>query len=336
MHSNRLNCAVVGLGIGEQHALAIAQDKHCNLSAIVDLDSQKAEDFIRNNVLKDVSISSFQDVINDQNISLLSLASFDDDHYEQVMLGLKNNKHVFVEKPLCQTTAQLQNIYAAWRDGAKGLSSNLLLRAAPLYIYVKQIIEQGALGEIYAFDGDYLYGRIEKITEGWRKNVDNYSVMEGGGIHMVDLMLWLTGEKPIKVSSCCNKIATKNTAFRYPDFHSATFTFENALIGRITANFGCIHKHQHVVRIFGTKGTFIFDDMGARIHWSRDENNNPERIDYAPKPQHKGILIHDFVNAIMQDQVKELGEREFDLMSVVLAADKSLSSQSSLTIEYVA
>ena len=45
---------------------------------------------------------------------------------------------------------------------------------------------------------DYLYGRLQKITDDWRSRVADYSVMLGGGVHMVDLMLWLTGQRPTR------------------------------------------------------------------------------------------------------------------------------------------
>lgn len=335
MYSDLIDCVVVGLGVGEQHAKAILQNTNCSLSRIVELDSKKAINFIENNSLKDVQLSSFEDAINDSKVQLLSLASFDDHHYQQVIAALNKDKHVFVEKPLCQNKEQLNEIYSIWRKTEAGLASNLVLRTAPLYIYVKQLIEQGQFGEIYAFDADYLYGRIEKITDGWRKDVNNYSVMQGGGIHMIDLMLWLTAQKPKAVKSENNKIATKNSNFMYPDFHSSTFIFESGLIGRVTANFGCVHRHQHVVRVFGTKATFIFDDMGARIHWSRDPNSIPEIIQDAPKPKEKGLLINELVQAIKMQNMNHLAQREFDLMSTVLAADEALINHTQLDIEYL-
>ena len=49
------------------------------------------------------------------------------------------------------------------------LACNLVLRAAPLYVGgSKRPSARGELGEIYAMDGDYLYGRLPKITDGWR------------------------------------------------------------------------------------------------------------------------------------------------------------------------
>jgi predicted dehydrogenase len=336
MHNTQLNCAVVGLGIGEQHALAILENPNCYLSHIVELDNDKAKQFISVEKLINTAISSFETVLKEESVNVICLASYDDNHYEQVMEGLKHKKNIFVEKPLCQTREQLDNIYLQWKEKKGFLSSNLLLRKAPLYIYLKDIISQGLLGEIYAFDGDYLYGRVHKITHGWRKDVENYSVLQGGGIHIVDLMLELTGQKPTMVTSVKNKIATLTTPFRYHDFHSSIYSFESGLIGRVTANFACVHRHQHVIRIFGTKGTFIYDDMGSRIHWTRDESSQPEFIQHLPKPSQKGILLHDFVNRILQNQEDFYTKKEFDLMSVLLTSDESLNSSQPLKIEYLA
>ncbi len=335
MPSQCLSAAVVGLGIGAHHALGILQNPQCYLSKIVDFDEEKINSFISMNGLIDVQKSSFDDVLQDTGVNFVSIASFDDYHYEQVMALLKANKHVFVEKPLCQTIEQLINIHRSFLTKECAIASNLVLRTAPLYKYIKDIIGEGKLGEIYAFDGDYLYGRVQKITDGWRKNVENYSVMEGGGIHLIDLMLWLTGEKPLAVTSQTNKIVTKNSEFRYHDFHSAVFFFQSGLVGRVTANFGCVHSHQHVVRIFGTKGTFIHDDMGARIHWSSVEDSQPEFIKKAPKPNKKAELIDEFVGQIIKNNFQYLAQREFDLMSVVLAADEAINYDKPLNIEYL-
>jgi hypothetical protein len=155
-----------------------------------------------------------------------------------VVAALEAGKHVFCEKPLCRTLEQARAI--ARVRGDRHLACNLILRAAPLYSWLRDAIRAGELGEIYAFDGDYLYGRLHKITEGWRGTVDDYSVFQGGAVHLVDLMVWLLGERPARVAAVGNRIVTRDTAFRYPDFVAATYELPSGVIGRITANFGCI------------------------------------------------------------------------------------------------
>lgn len=336
MSSKILNCAVIGLGIGEQHIRALLAHSSVKLLAICDIEHKKMNDFLIKYNLNRNLAKNFSDIVSDEHINMVSIASFDDDHYDQVMSCLQHGKHVFVEKPVCQTQEQLIKICSQWKKSGLALSSNLILRKAPLYVWLKNAIDSGELGKIYAIDMDYLYGRVNKITEGWRSTVDGYSVMAGGGIHLIDLMMRFVGKKPLQVQSCINKIATQGTAFRYHDFHAATFHFEDEVIGRITANFGCVHRHQHVVRIFGTKATFIYDDMGPRIHWNRDENSHAESIVLSSKPEDKGSLLLEFVDSILDDNYEDYAKVEFDLMCTVIASDQAaLHHNSPIDITYL-
>ena len=324
--NNILNCAVIGLGIGEQHAQALLKHPKATLAAICELDEKKAYNFLHKNNLSSSLKKSFSEILEDKNINLVSIASFDDAHFEQVIACLKQGKHVFVEKPLCQTQEQLEEIYDLWKKSGLALSSNLILRKSPLFEWLDKSIHAGEFGRIYAIDMDYLYGRVHKITKEWRSTIDDYSVMAGGGIHLIDLMTRFLGKNPIKVQSSINKIATQNTPFRYHDFHAATFYFQDGVIGRITANFGCMHKHQHVVRVFGDRATFIYDDKGARLHRHRDENAIAESINFSAKVEDKGALLTDFIDTIFSNDIKNTNI-EFDVMSAVIAADQAIKNQ---------
>ncbi len=335
MPRSALKSAVIGLGVGEQHALALLRDPRCELAYVSDLDEVRAQNFIQAQGGQKIELRSFPKIVSDESTQLVSIASYDEDHFAQVSELLKTGKHVFVEKPLCQTRAELEDLFQLWTRHPKALGSNLVLRKAPLYLKLKEMIDTGDLGEIYAFDGDYLYGRLHKITEGWRAKTDNYSVMEGGGIHIIDLMLWLTGQKPSRVSTLGNKIASRETDFQYNDYMCSQFEFESGLIGRITANFGCVHRHHHVIRIFGTKGTFIYDDQGPRIHWSREEDSAAESLNDNPLPEHKGVLLPEFIDKLLENDIKDAAYREFNLMSVVLSASEALGADAPIHIEYV-
>ena len=69
--------------------------------------------------------------------------------------------------------------------------------------------------------------------------------MEGGGVHLLDLLLWITGERPTSVTAMGNRICTRGTAFRYDDYVAATLQAPSGLVSRVTANFGCVHRHHH-------------------------------------------------------------------------------------------
>lgn len=330
-----LGVGVVGLGVGEQHARIYAEHGGCRLKWLFDIVPDQAAR-VRDRIGFGEIAASFEQILDDEDVDVVSIATFDHLHFAEVKAALEAGKHVFVEKPLCRTTDEVKTLRETWEAAGKPcLRSNLVLRQAPVYLWLKQAIDDGRLGRVYAFDGDYLYGRLAKITEGWRKDVPDYSAMEGGGVHLIDLMVWLTGERPHRVATLGNRLCTEGTDFRYDDFMASTFEFPSGVIGRITANFGCVHPHQHVVRVFGTEGTFIHDDLGPRLHTSRDETAKAEAVDAAALPSGKGVLIPSFIDAILEDEDPEpAAMREFDLISVCAAADRALAEQSTVEIGY--
>jgi predicted dehydrogenase len=340
--SGQLGVAVIGLGIGEQHARMYATLPSCKVKLLVDLDSSRAESLAGAFPGSAVASDLGEAIVRD-DIDVVSIASFDDAHFEQVMRALSAGKHVFVEKPLCRTPGELMQVRAALNaNPSLHLASNLVLRGAELYRWLRDEIASGAFGDIYAFDGDYLYGRLHKITEGWRGDTENYSVMLGGGIHMIDLMLWLTGQRPLSVQAVGNRLCTRDTGFQYDDFTAATMTFASGMIGRITANFGCVHRHQHVVRIFGTRQTFILDDAGPRLMVSRDPVRPDlavapvQRIELATKPAHKGALIPTFIDGIVLQKSPRTADLDatLDAIAVAVACDEAVSSSSPVQIKY--
>ena len=337
-----INAAVVGLGVGEQHALAFARDPRCQLKWIYDSDAQRSARVLKNlqcqfpNGPTTRIAVSYGQILEDQNVDVVSIATYDECHFEQILSAREANKHVFCEKPLCQTYDQLQALKASWaRSPVRHLASNLVLRAAPLYRWLRKAIQLGELGRVYAYDGDYLYGRLSKITEGWRKDTPNYAVLEGGGVHLIDLMFYLTGERPVAVSAVGNRICTASTSFQYNDFVSATYTFESTLVARITANFGCVHRHQHVVRVFGTEATFIYDDQGSRLHRSREPSCPAETIDLAPLASTKGDLISEFVDRVAEGPpFAEHPLVDFDVLAACIAGNDAAVSGQSGPIRY--
>ena len=328
---------MVGLGVGEEHAMAYLATDHCRLRWLYDLDVEKARRLAAKFEAGQAA-TSFEQILDDPEVQAVSIASFDDAHFQQVLAALDAGKHVFVEKPMCRSLEELAAIKQAWsrHRGNLKLSSNLVLRSAPIYTWLKEKIDRGDFGSLYAFDGEYLYGRLHKITNGWRTNVADYSVMQGGGVHLIDLLLWLTAERPTTVYATGNRIASESTSFRYKDYVAATLRCPSGMVARITANFGCTHRHQHVVSIFGTEATFMYDDAGPRLHLTRDPLAKADPVDLPTLPQTRGELIGPFVTAILNDEDLETHTQAiFDVISICAACDAALEANSVVDIVYL-
>lgn len=335
--STSLGFGVIGLGVGQAHAEALRQIPGVSVVHLCDQDPTKRA-WARHHFPKATVGERAGDVWRNSAVGAVVISTYDDAHADQVVNSLNHGKHVFVEKPLCRTYEELAAVRHAWRRqrGRIKLFSNLVLRSAPLYRWLRAKVRAGYFGRIYSFDGEYLYGRFSKITEGWRGKVENYSVLEGGGIHLIDLLLWITGERPRHVWATGNRLCSVGTGFRSNDFVAATLTFPSGFVARITANFGCVHPHQHVVRLFGTRRTFLYDDAGPRLHSHRDPGPPARPVPKAPLPLHTGALLPDFVRAIRKNENSaSVTQGFFDGINVALAGERSLQTGRAEEVHYL-
>jgi predicted dehydrogenase len=332
-----LGFGVIGLGVGQAHAEALRKISDVRVVHLCDQDPLKRKWARRHFPMATVGERA-EAVWRDPAVGAVVISTYDDAHAAQVASALGHHKHVFVEKPMCRTVEELSAVRLAWwrHRGRIKLFSNLVLRSAPLYQWVRAKLRTGFFGRVYSFDGDYLYGRFSKITEGWRGKVKDYSVLEGGGIHLIDLLMWITGERPRSVWATGNRVCSVGTGFRSNDFVAATLNFPSGLVARITANFGCVHPHQHVVRLFGTRRTFLYDDAGPRLQSHRDPGPLARTVPKEPLPPHKGALLQDFVRAIqINENMNPVTQGFFDGISVALAGGRSLRSGRKEEIRYL-
>ena len=167
-----LRAGIIGLGVGEQHIAGYEAHPGCVVTALCDFDPAK-EEMARAKYPDKRFYRRDTDLLDDPDIDVVSIASFDDYHHAQLVRALNNRKHVFVEKPLCQFEEQLRDIRLGLINNPDLLiSSNLILRQSPRFLWLKEQIDQGHMGRIYYMEGDYNYGRLHKIIGGWRGKLD--------------------------------------------------------------------------------------------------------------------------------------------------------------------
>ena len=136
----KLRIGIVGLGVGVRHFEAYRQHPQCEVVAVCDFSEDKLNKISRDHAYIRRSKSA-QDILAARDIDLVSIASFDNYHFEQTVTALQHNKHVFVEKPLCLTPAEAYSIKSLMqRDESLQLSSNLTLRTCPRFQELKNSI----------------------------------------------------------------------------------------------------------------------------------------------------------------------------------------------------
>lgn len=331
-----LRVGVIGLGVGAQHISAYAAHSNCEVVSLCDIDAAKRTEFAVK--FPNLSITDdATDVLNDPTIDIVSIASYDDVHAQQIIAALNNDKHVFVEKPLCLHANGVRDIRQALEQRPHlKLSSNLILRRSPRFMRIKQMIEDGSFGELYHLEAQYNYGRLAKITDGWRGEIPYYSVVLGGGVHIIDQLLWMTKQRVIEVAAFGNSICSNSTNFKHDDMVTAILKFESSMTANITANFGCMRPHGHGLAIYGTKATFVNGEPDGCLYTSRDPSDKPQVISDVHPGAAKGDLIASFVDSILGIAEPEVSADEvFDVMSVCLAIDKSKQQNRTIEVEYI-
>jgi predicted dehydrogenase len=332
----KLRAAIIGLGVGEQHIAGYRRHPACEVVALCDLSPDK-RDMARTRYPDMRVVTEAEAILEDPGIDIVSVASFDNFHATQVIGALEHGKHVFVEKPLCLHEEELLAIRAAHAARPRlKLSSNLILRKCPRFLQLRERIGAGDFGRLYYVETDYNYGRLHKIVDGWRGRLPFYSVVHGGGVHLIDLLLWLTGERPVEVTAYGNQIASQGSDFHNHDLVVALARFESGLLAKIGANFGCIHPHFHAVNVYGTRATFLNGVPTARLFRSADPSHPPELID-TPYPRvHKGDFLYRFVDAILTDTDPEVpAEEVFAGMSVSLAIEQASHQAGPVAVRYL-
>ena len=333
----KLGVGVIGLGVGAQHARAFAAHPSCQLTALCDRNGAKLDDVAS----RFAGVGRYADaaeLIADPNVEIVAVASNDDDHAEQIVAALRAGKHVFSEKPLCLTKEQLASIKRAWRAaGQVRLSTNTLLRRSPRFQWLKAALDAGKLGTVFCIEADYIYGRFHKLTGGWRGQIPGYSVMLGGGIHVVDLVLWLSGQRPVEVVAYSSDLGSRGSAFQGVDLVMALLRFESGLVAKIGANFASHYAHFHRFFVYGTDGPFENVPAAAgpgALLWQGRDGPPPQRIDKAYPAVEKGALIPAFVDAVLGRGQPDIVEEEvFACVETCLAIDRSAAESRPVRVD---
>lgn len=335
-----LRAGVIGLGVGEQHIRGFAAHPDAAVLALCDRDSGK-RDMARAKYPAARVYEVAEALIDDPEINVVSIATYDNEHYDYVIRALRAGKHVFVEKPMCLEADELVAIRRelAAHPGIR-LSTNTVLRQSPRFRWLKQAIAEGQLGTPYLVEADYVYGRLEKLTEGWRGRSPGYSVMLGGGVHMVDLLLWLMEERPIEAFALANDTCSAGSPFSGNDMTIALLRFAGGLVAKVSANFGSVHPHFHRLLVYGTRGTFEnppeAPGIPARLWTSRSTDRPPSQVDAAYPGVAKSDLIESFLEGILGRGTPQVAEDDvFASLSVCLAIDQSVQRKQPVAIKYV-
>jgi len=322
--------AVIGMGIGQKHLDAIDNYKKSFVKIICEKNVKKIR-FLKKKYPDKIITKNENIIFKDPSINLVSIASYDNFHYSQVIKSLKNNKNIIVEKPMCLKLNQLTKIHKILKK-KKDLKmiSNLVLRVNSLF---KEFKKRADIKNIFYIEADYIWGRKKKLFE-WRSKVKDYSLILGAGIHIIDLVMWILGSKPTSVKTFANKKSTMHSKFKKNSLIVMLFEFPSNILVKITANGAAVHNHFHEMKIFSKNDTLVHSNLGTYSF----KGDKLKKIDKSyPDKLNRKKVIQNFIDNLINPKTKNFisHQEQFDLMSACFSAEKSAMMNKKVKIKYL-
>ena len=325
---------IIGLGVGIKHYQSFEDCRYTKVTSICDFDQKKINILKKKNSRLKI-FKNASDLIKSKAIDIISIASYDSHHFDQVILSLQMNKHVFVEKPICLFQKELDGISKLLRK-KKTLyfGSNMNLRTSTIF---KELRNSARKKKIFYIEADYNSGRLNKITNGWRTKEKYHSIILSSAVHVIDLVCWILNDYPKSVFAYGNKIITKKSKFKYDDFFVGIMKFSNNVISKVSANIGGIYPHFHKLSLYTDKFTFENSIKGS--YFIKKKRNGlifkNESANY--KNRKRSIVIKEFVEEINKkrsNQNKKKFKEIYNIMKICFAFINSLKKSKKVNMKY--
>lgn len=98
---------------------------------------------------------SYEALVDDPAVDAVYVASPHSHHHDQALLALRAGKHVLVEKAFTRNAAEARALVAAARDADVLLMEAMWTRYLPHTDVIRQLLDDGVLGDVHRIVGDY-------------------------------------------------------------------------------------------------------------------------------------------------------------------------------------
>jgi len=241
----------------------------------------------------------WQKLIDDKSIDAVVIATPDHWHALQTIGALQAGKDIYVEKPLTITLREGRKMVEAQAASKQVVAVGLNRRGNPVYQKLAKEIAEGKIGKVTVarafrvngmfpdgigrmnpeappanFDWDTWLG--PRAYRPYQYNIAPYkfrwwsdysSQMGNWGVHYMDVIRWMMGEKaPVAISAHGGKYALRHDG-DIPDTMQVTFEFasEALITFSIFESSSSSISLRGEVELRGTKGTLFADENGYQI-----------------------------------------------------------------------
>ncbi|MFP4975757.1 Gfo/Idh/MocA family protein [Paenibacillus sp. CN-4] len=244
---SKLKIAIVGCGgiANGKHMPSLSRQQDAEMVAFCDIVKERAEKAAAEYGAEGAAVfTDFREMLQAGGFDIVHVCTPNDSHAEITVASLEAGHHVMCEKPMAKTSAQALEMLEAARRTGKKLSIAYQNRFRPDSEYLKQLCEEGELGDIYYAKAIALRRRAVPT---WGVFLDEEK--QGGGplidigTHALDLTLWMMNNyKPrMVVGASFHKLGSrKNAANAFGPWDPEQFKVEDSAFAFITMDNGAV------------------------------------------------------------------------------------------------
>lgn len=200
----KLVVAVIGCGniANSAHIPAYLAAPNCEIKYFCDIIPERADKAVEKYACGK-AVYDYHEILDDPELDAVSVCTHNDMHSVISIDFMKHGKDVLCEKPAAHVLSEALEMEKVSYETGKLLSIGVCNRYDTAVNKIKQLIEQGVLGDIYHV---YVSFRAHRSIPGLGGDFTTKAVSGGGslidwGVHYLDLVLYCCGEpSPLTVS----------------------------------------------------------------------------------------------------------------------------------------
>lgn len=175
--------------------------------AVASRNKERAEKFASENNVKK-AYGSYEEMINDEEIDAIYIATPHSNHYEYMIKSLNNNKHVLCEKAITVNKKELDEALKIAKENNLVLEEAMTIFHMPLYEKVLNKIKNGELGKVNMIQVSF--GSFKEYDENNRFfNID----LAGGalldiGTYALSFARYFLSSMPVEILTTVKKVNT--------------------------------------------------------------------------------------------------------------------------------
>ena len=212
---------MVGLGwvAADFIAPAILKSPGSKLVACVGSSPEKGQAFAQRFGVERVH-NDFASLLQDAGVDAVYIALPNAMHHAAVLAAASAGKHMLCEKPFAMEFAHAREMAAACRKAGVICRIAHQMRLDAATARARDIVRSGRLGRLVSISLERASGNPPRIT--WRLDVAQSGVIFDVGVHLLDLIQWISGQRFVEVS-----------AFTHPDRRQGKSDDTITVLGRL-------------------------------------------------------------------------------------------------------